>query len=201
MSEKLGQWFVSTSPEDLFEWNRAVTQRLRIGAASLLVYLQVGVILVVGTIVSVGDNNWNWTEPAQQIEPLQDLVLAYERHHKQGVQVEALTKHPKVVGDQEVVEQDVPKAASKLQLMEWSHPNKRDGSGGWLVSFFVFEGRGLYLQRVRAGRTWGRPELLPAGAQHHLSRPNTHRIGLQQIGIVHHVSVPDDPHQIVCYKR
>lgn len=31
-------------------------------------------------------------------------------------------------------------------------------------------------------------------------RENTHRIRLQQVGVVHNVGVPDDPHQVVGYK-
>lgn len=59
--------------------------------------LQVGIILVIGTIVGVSDRNWNWRQPAEQVEPFEYLVFANKGHHKQGVQVEALAEHPKVI--------------------------------------------------------------------------------------------------------
>lgn len=60
-------------------------------------YLQVCVVLVIGAIVSVSDNNWNWRQPTEQIEPFEYFVLANKSYNEYGVQVEALAEHPKVI--------------------------------------------------------------------------------------------------------
>lgn len=72
--------------------------------ASRVSHLQVGVVVVVGSVIRVGNCYWNWRDPAKHVEPFQDFVLTYKRNHKQRVQVKTLAKHPKVVGHQKIVE-------------------------------------------------------------------------------------------------
>lgn len=77
-------------------------------------YSLVGVQFVVPASVGIGQRDWKRGEPSEQVEPLEDFVLAHKGHHKQSVQVEALAEHPKVVGHQEVMEHNVPEPTLDL---------------------------------------------------------------------------------------
>lgn len=53
--------------------------------------------------------------PAEHDQPLDELFLGHERRHQDRVQVEALAQHPRVVGDQEVVQHQVQRDAGGLK--------------------------------------------------------------------------------------
>ena len=64
---------------------------------------------------SVEGNDDGWDGPAQAHQPLDQLVLARERTDEERVQVEALAQHPRIVRQQEVVEDHVQHSAHDLR--------------------------------------------------------------------------------------
>lgn len=68
---------------------------------------------------SIDGGEDTWKDPADSVEPLHNVVLTDEGYDEHCMQIKALTKHPEIVGHQEVVKQNVEYLAADLIVV---HP-------------------------------------------------------------------------------
>lgn len=78
-------------------------------------YLQVREALVQRAARRVRQRDEDGREPADDVEPLEKLVVLDKRHHQNRVQIKSLAEHPKVIRQHEVVHQNVQHLAGQLR--------------------------------------------------------------------------------------